>query len=81
MIVAELDTKLLLEVRSLKTHFPVTNLTRTMKPRLGKRAAAAASRSAAAIATTAGMRAKFCSITCSIQLPGLDPGSSSQWLE
>jgi hypothetical protein len=36
MTVAELDTKSLLEVRGLKMHFPVTDLTRTMRPRLGE---------------------------------------------
>ena len=81
MTVAELDTKPLLKARGLKMHFPVTDLTRTMRPHPAKRAAAAASRSAAGIATTAGMCAKFCWISCSIHLPGLDPGSRSQWLE
>ena len=33
---AELDTKPLLEVRGLKMHFPVTDLTQTMTPRLGE---------------------------------------------
>ena len=36
MTVAELDTKPLLEVRGLKMHFPVTDLSRTMRPRLGE---------------------------------------------
>ena len=36
MTVAELDTKPLLEVRGLKMHFPVTDLTQTMRPRLGE---------------------------------------------
>src|SRR6516165_12421980 len=34
MTVAELDTKPLLEVRGLKMHFPVTDLTRTVRPHL-----------------------------------------------
>jgi len=34
--VAELDTKPLLEVRGLKMHFPVTDLTRSVRPRLGE---------------------------------------------
>jgi hypothetical protein len=36
MTVAELDTKPLLEVRGLKMYFTVTDLTRTMRPRLGE---------------------------------------------
>jgi len=34
MTVAELDTKPLLKARGLKMHFPVTDLTRTMRPHL-----------------------------------------------
>lgn len=36
MTVAELDNKPLLEVRGLKMHFPVTDLTRSVRPCLGE---------------------------------------------
>ena len=36
MTLAELDTKPLLEVRGLKMHFPVTDLTRSVRPCLGE---------------------------------------------
>ena len=36
MTVAELDTTPPLEMRGLKMHFPVTDLTRTMRPRRGE---------------------------------------------
>ena len=36
MPVAEVDTKPLLEVRGLKMHFPVTDLTRSLRPCLGE---------------------------------------------
>jgi hypothetical protein len=73
----------LLEGRGLKMHFPVTDLTRAMRPHLcetRRRSRLALGRGYLS-PRRPGMCAKFCWITCSIHLPGLDPGSSSQWLE
>jgi hypothetical protein len=83
MTVAELGTKPLLEVRGLKMHFPVTDLTRTMRPRLGE------TRRRILLALGHGYRRDGWDVRQILldylfylsTLPGLDPDSISQWLE